>query len=218
MDMPDIPLANPERMPRQHKDPGRAGQWPGEVSDESYPHRTTGGPQRTPVARGTLAGPARPRCRPGHGRSRGLRVAERRPGHADPGSPASLAGGPDGDPRGRDGPPRAGAHVGMHPANQRGGTSDRGRPAALGPVAGRVPAGRQPPAGPGPSRNGAVTRAGGRQDLGLAPPAASAHPRPVCRPSRQARPGSSDPDVRNDVRVALGHGLAGNALEGPLIS
>jgi hypothetical protein len=43
-----------------------------------------------------------------------------------------------------------------------GGAAIRGRSSALGPVAGRVPAGRQPPASPGPGRNGAVTRAGGR--------------------------------------------------------
>src|SRR6516162_4436158 len=39
----------------------------GEVSDEAYPHRTTEGSKRTPVARGALAGPARPGYRPGQG-------------------------------------------------------------------------------------------------------------------------------------------------------
>jgi hypothetical protein len=48
-----------------------------------------------------------------------------------------LAGWPDDDPRGQDGPPRAGVHVGMHPAHQRGGAARRGRPAALGSLAGR---------------------------------------------------------------------------------
>ena len=69
---------------------------------------------------------------------------------------------PDGDPRGQDGPPRAGVRVGMHPAHQRGGAANRSRSAALGSFAGRLPARRQPPAGPGPERNGAVTQAGGR--------------------------------------------------------
>ena len=84
------------------------------------------------------------------------------PGHDGLGRPAPMAGCPDGDPRGQDGPPRAGAHVGMRPAHQRGGAANRGRSAALGSFAGRLPARRQPPAGPGPERNGAVTRAGGR--------------------------------------------------------
>ena len=39
----------------------------GEVSDETYPHQTTEGPERTPVARGTRAGPARLGHRPGQG-------------------------------------------------------------------------------------------------------------------------------------------------------
>src|SRR4029077_7284363 len=64
---------------------------PGEVSDESYPHRETEGP-------GTLAGPARPGHRPGPGRSRGPRVPERRPGHDGLGGPAPMAGCLDGDP------------------------------------------------------------------------------------------------------------------------
>ena len=99
---------------------------------------------------------------PGLRRSRGPRVPERRPGHDDPGRPAPMAGGPDGDPRGQDGPPRTGVHVGMHPAHQRGGAADRSRTAALGSVAGRVPARRQPSTAPRPERNGAVTPAGGR--------------------------------------------------------
>jgi len=83
-----------------------------EVSDESYPHRTAGGPRRTPVARDTVAGSARPGRRPGHGRSPGLRVPESRPGHAGLDRSVPVASGPDGDPRGPAGPPRAGAHVG----------------------------------------------------------------------------------------------------------
>ena len=75
---------------------------------------------------------------------------------------APMAGCLDNDPRGPDGPPRAGAHVGMHLADQRGGAAHRRRSAALGSIAGRLPAHRQPPASPGPERNGAVTRAGGR--------------------------------------------------------
>ena len=51
----------------------------------------------------------------------------------------------------------------MRPAHQRGGAAIRSRPAALGSVAGRLPARRQPPAGPGPERDEAVTRAGGRR-------------------------------------------------------
>ena len=95
-------------------------------------------------------------------RATGARAASgTAPGNVGLGRPATVAGGPDGDPRGRDGPRRAGAHVGMHPAHQRGGAADRGRAAALGSVAGRLPARRQPPAGPGPGRNGPVTRAGG---------------------------------------------------------
>src|SRR5262249_22170754 len=66
----------------------------------------------------------------------------------------------------------------VHPGNQRGGAADRGRPAALGSVAGRVPARRQPPAGPGPGRNGAVTRVGGRrQDPGLGTASSQRTPR-----------------------------------------
>ncbi len=76
--------------------------------------------------------------------------------------PAPTAGCPDGDPHGQDGPPRAGADVGMHPAHQRGGAAKRSRSAALGSVAGRLPDRQQPSAGPGPERNGAVPRAGGR--------------------------------------------------------
>ena len=46
-----------------------------------------GGPQRTPVARGTVAGSARPGHRPGHGRWRGPRGPQRRPGHDGLGRP-----------------------------------------------------------------------------------------------------------------------------------
>ena len=60
MDMPRISLRNSKRLPNHQKDPGPPINDPGEVSDESYPHRTTQGPERTPVARGTVAGPADP--------------------------------------------------------------------------------------------------------------------------------------------------------------
>ena len=105
----------------------------------------------------------------------------------------------------------------MRPGNQRGGAAERRRSAALGPVAGGLPARRQPRAGPGPGRNGAVTRAGGRRPR----PRPRHRQRPAhipgrgCRASRQPRPGSSDPDATNDVRVALQHCLAGHALERP---
>ncbi len=47
-------------------------------------------------------------------------------------------------------------------------------PLRWGSVGGRLPARRQPPAGPGPKRNRAVTRAGGRRpDPASAPPAGS---------------------------------------------
>src|SRR5690348_2173277 len=96
-------LTNSKQTPNQ-QDPGRAPiSDPGEVSDESYPHRKTEGP-------GTPAGPARPGHRPGPGRSRGPRVPERRPGPDGLCRPTAMAGRLDGDPRGQDGPPRAGAH------------------------------------------------------------------------------------------------------------
>ena len=60
MDMPRISLRNSKRLPYHQKDPGPPINDPGEVSDESYPHRTTQGPERTPVARGTVAGPPDP--------------------------------------------------------------------------------------------------------------------------------------------------------------
>ena len=117
---------------------------------------------RRPRARALSPDPHRPGHRPVQGRSRGPRVPERRPGHDGLGRRAPMAGCLDNDPRGPDGPPRAGAHVGMHLADQRGGAAHRSRSAALGSVAGRLPAHRQPPAGSGPERNRAVTRAGGR--------------------------------------------------------
>ena len=120
-----------------------------------------------------------------------------------------MAGCPDGDPRGHDGPPRAGAHVGMHPAHQRGGTANRSRSAALGSLAGRLPAHRQPPAGPGAERNGTVTRAGGRgprsrprhrqrirQDHPQPPDRHQLHREPSVMCSSRRRPPSSGPDQR----------------------
>ena len=65
------------------------------------------------------------------------------------------------DPCGQDGQRPAGVHVGMRPAHQWRGTANHSRPAALGSVAGRLPARWQPPVGPAPERNSAVTRAGG---------------------------------------------------------
>ena len=113
-----------------------SAQLPGEVSNESYPHRTAEGPQRTPAA--WALSPDRPDR--DIVRAKALAQAARpgkAPGHDRPGQPAPMAGSPDGDPRGPDGPPRAGAHVGMPPAHQRGGAAHRSRPAALGSVAGR---------------------------------------------------------------------------------
>jgi hypothetical protein len=110
-----------------------------------------------------------------HGRSRGPRVPGRRPGPDGLCRPTAMAGCLDGDPRGQDGPPRAGAHVGMHLADQRGGAAHRSRSAALGPVAGRLPAHRQPPASPGPERNGAVTQ-GRRPRAKIAASAPAADP------------------------------------------
>src|SRR5580700_4482203 len=108
---------------------------PGEVSDE-YPHRPAEGPERTPVARALSPDPRDPDM----GRATALARTARpgkAPGHDGLGRPASMAGCPDGDPYGQDGPSRAGVHVGMRPAHQRGGAADRSRPAALGSVAGR---------------------------------------------------------------------------------
>ena len=155
---------------------------PGEVSDESYPHRRTRGPQRTPVARGTVAGPARPGHRPGHGRWRGPRGPQRCPGHDGLGLPAPVAGCPDGDPRGHDGPPRTGAHVGMHPAHQRRRRCPRparcagsGRWTGTGwPAATCQPRTR-------PKRGGNPGRRPPPKIPASAPPAAPAHPRPGLR-------------------------------------
>ena len=141
-----------------------------------------------PWPRALSADPPGPEHRPGQGRSRGPRVPGRRPGHDGLGRQAPMAGCPDGYPRGQDGPPRAGVRVGMHPAHQRGGAANRSRSVALGSFAGRFPARRQPPAGPGPERNGALTRAGGRgprsrpRHLPVDPPGLS----PVTGPSPAA--------------------------------
>ena len=68
---PAFSLTNSKRTPNQQKDPGPCPiNDPGEVSDESYPHRKTESP-------GALAGPARPGHRPAHRRSRGPRVPGR---------------------------------------------------------------------------------------------------------------------------------------------
>ena len=163
---------------------------PGEVNDESYPHRTTQGAQRTPVARALSPEPPDPDI----ARAKTLAQAARsgKPsGHHRLGAP--MVGCPDGDPRCQDGPRRAGAHVGMPPAHQRGGAANRRRPAALGSVAGRLPARRQPPAGPGPEPNSAVTRAGGRG--------------PRCRPRhcQRIRQQYSEPPDRHQLQREPSH-------------
>ena len=188
---------------------------PGEVSDESYPHRTTGGPQRTPVARGTVAGPARPGHRPGHGRPHGPRGPQRRPGH-DGLRPAlwpavrtvirAVRLAHDGQ-------------VGMWECVLL--TSGAAPLSAAGPLRwvrsleGYRLVGSHVPLRTRPKRGGNPGWLPPPKTSASAPPAASAHPGRGCRASRQPRPGSSDPDATNDVRVALGHCLAGHALEGP---
>jgi hypothetical protein len=80
---------------------------PGARSGRPWPGELSPGPPDPGIVRAT-------------GRSRRPRVPDRRPGNAGLGRPVPMGGGPDGDPRGRDGLPRAGVHVGMHPAHQRG--------------------------------------------------------------------------------------------------
>jgi len=57
---------------------------PGEVRDETYPHRTTEGPERTPADRGTVTGPARPGHRPGQGSHADRALPKGAPGDARP--------------------------------------------------------------------------------------------------------------------------------------
>ena len=70
--------------------------------------------------------------RPGRRYSRGPRLPGRHPGRDGLARQAPVAGCPDDDPRGQDGPPRAGLRVGMPPAHQRG----RRRSPQLGRCAG----------------------------------------------------------------------------------
>jgi len=65
---------------------------------------------------------------PNFDRALGDRGPESRPGPDGLDRSAPVAGCPDGDRRGQAGPPRAGVHVGMRPAPQRGGAADRSRP------------------------------------------------------------------------------------------
>ena len=163
MDMPGIFPGEFEANAESAKRPGPCPiNDPGEVSDESYPHRTTGGPERTPVARALPPGPPDP----GIVRATGAR-ADRAVGKGARGMMAWAGRRLWLAVRTVIRAVRMAHHeqvyaVGMHLAYQRGGAADRRRSAALGPVAGRLPARRQPPAGPGPEPNGPVTRAGGR--------------------------------------------------------
>ena len=73
-------------------------------------------------------------------------------------------------------------------------------------VAGRLPARRQPPAGPGPERNGAVTRAGGRG------PRSRPRRRPRIRQGHPEPPDRHQP--RREPSVMSPHG-AGPPASGP---
>ena len=158
----------------------------------------------------------RPRARSGHRRPGGLppdppdrtssgpraradrAFRKRRPGNDRLGRQAPIAGCPDGDPRGHDGPPRADAHVGMPPAHQRGGRCSLQSAAALGSVAGRLPARREPPAGPGtrPKQGGNPGLAATGQIRASAPPA------DLPRTSRAAGPSPAAARTRRQVRPA----------------
>jgi hypothetical protein len=142
------------------------------------------GPGANAVARALPAGPARPGHRPGQEHSRGPRIPERHPGHDGLGRPAPTVGCPDGDPRGQDGPPRPGVHVGMHAAHQRGGAANRGRRAGFrrwavtgSPAATCRPRTRAKQGG-NPGWRGPGSRPRHRQQIG------QEHPGPPDRPSR----------------------------------